>query len=207
MKKLISVFSLFLVFSCATVGPTGTYVEPFGKYSESYSYDVNASFDEAWSALIDYSSTAFFGIDNFEKESGLLTLSFGVEDPNQYLDCGTILVMNGGNVTFDGSYVDYARIYNSAEFTGLMNISVRDINENTANIRVNTRYIFTTTGQYYDPTLNIFRPTPAVIFSFDSGSSDTEGASTYIEGTGSLRTCMPTYKAEKAIIDFIKNYR
>ena len=113
----------------------------------------------------------------------------------------------GGNVTFDGSYVDYARIYNSAEFTGLMNISVREINENTSNIRVNTRYIFTTTGQYYDPTLNIFRPTPAVIFSFDSGSSDTEGASTYIEGTGSLRTCMPTYKAEKAIIDFIKNYR
>ena len=214
MKKLISVFSLFLVFSCATVGPTGTYVEPFGKYSESYSYDVNAGFDEAWSALIDYSSTAFFGIDNFEKDSVLLTLSFGVEDPNQYIDCGTILVMNGGNVTFDGSYVNYARTYNSAErihnsaeFSGLMNISVREIDENTSNIRVNTRYIFTTTAEYYDPTLNIFRPTPSVIFSFDSGSSDTEGASTYIEGTGSLRTCMPTYKAEKAIIDFIKNYR
>ena len=148
MKKLIATFSLFLLISCATVGPTGTYVEPFGKYSESYSYDVNAGFDEAWSALIDYPSTAFFGIDNFEKDSGLLTLSFGVEDPNQYLDCGTILVMNGGNVTFDGSYVNYARIYNSAEFSGLMNISVREIDENTSNIRVNTRYIFTTTGQY-----------------------------------------------------------
>ena len=36
----------------------------------------------------------FLDIDNFEKQSGLLTLSFSVEDPNQYLDCGTILVMN-----------------------------------------------------------------------------------------------------------------
>ena len=45
-------------------------------------------------------------------DSELQHCSFGVEDPNQYLDCGTILVMTGGNVTFDGTAdVDYAIAY------------------------------------------------------------------------------------------------
>ena len=86
------------------------------------------------------------------------------------------------------------------------------INENTSNIRGNTRYIFTTGGQYYDPIQDvpkeIFRSTLLItkdlVLFF---RSDTEGASTYIEWHWKFKTLYANLsKAEKAIIDFIKNY-
>ena len=202
MKKLTALLLTILISSCATVGPTGTYVAPLSEYDGVYDYDVTDNFDNTWRALIDFSSAAFFNIETYEKDSGLLTLNFGVENPNDYIDCGTITIMNQGKVIFDGTYVNYAMINLNPKFTGQMNISIRD-NNGTTNLRVNTRYIFQTAQSFYDVNLGIMRETAPVFYTFDSGGSSTQAIFNAVDGTIPFRTCKPTYLAEKAIIGFI----
>ena len=43
----------------------------------NYSVTVDKGFETTWDALMDYAVSTFFRVVNYEKESGLLTLSFG----------------------------------------------------------------------------------------------------------------------------------
>lgn len=52
--------------------------------SEDSTLTVNRGFEEAWTALIQYSAAIFFAIKNFEKDSGLLTLAFGSGNPIEF---------------------------------------------------------------------------------------------------------------------------
>jgi hypothetical protein len=72
------------LYGCAT----GTYTPPTTAQLPDYERTVDKSFDETWASLIDYSSGTFFGIDRFEKASGLLTLTFGSGEPTRFIDCG-----------------------------------------------------------------------------------------------------------------------
>ena len=49
---------------------------------------TNKNFDETWISVIDFVSDSFFKIENFEKDSGLLTLSFSSKDAEKFIDCG-----------------------------------------------------------------------------------------------------------------------
>ena len=78
MKKILNiVFVLTLINSCATINNI-TYIEPTRQdYSKSKNF--NHSGDKVWSALIDYATESFFSINTYEKDSGLMTLSFSSE--------------------------------------------------------------------------------------------------------------------------------
>ena len=70
--------------------------ENVGKYIPPNIYDsilknsviTNKNFDETWSSVIDFVNDSFFKIENREKDSGLLTLSFGSKEPENFIDCG-----------------------------------------------------------------------------------------------------------------------
>ena len=49
---------------------------------------TNKNFDETWTSVIDFVNDSFFKIENLEKDSGLLTLSFGSKEPENFIDCG-----------------------------------------------------------------------------------------------------------------------
>ncbi len=55
--------------ACSTVN----YVAPEQYEDVELSQVINSGFDDAWSSIIDYASASFFGIDTFEKSSGLIT--------------------------------------------------------------------------------------------------------------------------------------
>ena len=101
MKKLIA---LFILTSCATVQIDDiTYIAP-EKTEYSKTIKFNNSKDEVWNALIDYASESFFSINTYEKDSGLMTLSF-TSNPERFVNCGNWIV-NGT----DNNYVEFMRL-------------------------------------------------------------------------------------------------
>ena len=70
----------------------------------------NKNFDETWNSVLDFVNDSFFKIENLEKDSGLLTLSFGAKEAEKFIDCGDFeytLFFTGEE--FKGSYIDYAK--------------------------------------------------------------------------------------------------
>jgi len=195
----LSVLVLF-VSGCAT----GRYTPPT-KNSDSmkYTMTVHQGFDETWSAMIDYSASTFFSIENFEKDSGLLTLSFGASNLQEYIDCGEYEATLG-RAHYNGSYVGFLEKYYDAKLNGKMNILVKEVDPNNTMVRVNARYIFSYSSL---PNMTmVFEPGPST-WSFDSGSSTTVSVRKPVGGTSPDRTCAPTYKAEKAILRATENMK
>jgi len=182
MKHAIILLLTIFITSCTAIGPMRTYIPPTISEGNAYSATLNKTYDKAWEDLINYLSVSSFAIDNFEKDSGLVTLSFGAGRITEYVDCGT---MDGTN------YIDFLKLGNyRVSFTGKMNISLREIDEETSSLRVNARYILSDGFSTY---------------AFDSGSSDSENASNPANGTIAKRICAPTYLAEKTLIDYVES--
>ena len=94
--------------------------------ADSYRQVIDRPFNETWDAFIQHTASSFFGIDHFEKDSGLMTLSFGHNNPSEYVDGGQWIYkksnLYGKVVDFEGNYVDYLVLYHGGELTGKMNI-------------------------------------------------------------------------------------
>jgi hypothetical protein len=198
MKKISACIAALMITACANLGPslqTATYTPPDVSQTGRYSQSIDKSFDDTWTSVIDFVSTSSFSIDNFEKDSGLITLTFGASDPGRYIKCG-FFTTSGGNVgSFSGKYVEYINGVGNigSSLSGKMNISIRSLSENKTNVRVNARYIWTVGGQSQST------------FSFDTGNSSTIRISNQTSGTIPTRTCLPTYYAESSVIDFVKS--
>jgi len=192
MKRIIIASIIMLLPACA--GVKATYTKPAEANSPEYDRTVDASFDKTWNALIDYASSNFFSIDNYEKDSGLMTLSFGAGNPETYIDCGRwdaewTNPQNYQRQSFHGSYIRYIQQAVTTTFTGKMNITVREVTPEKTRVRVNARYILASAE--------------GNTWSFDSGSSSTVSVNNPTQGISAYRTCRPTYAAEKAILSAI----
>ena len=205
MKKSLLFFpslaSTLLLF-IAGCSMSAIYKPPTGNLDQmNYSKIINKGFDDTWDALINYSAGTFFGIENFEKESGLITLTFGASNPEDYITGGywKVDVVRGANsLHFEGDYVEYLRTYQSGELLGKMNIVVKDVDSTHSRVTVNAKYVFTAeqvleTGQRYSNT-----------WSFSSGSCDEVTPANRTPGTPPTRTLCPTYKAEKSVLEAIE---
>jgi hypothetical protein len=172
-KAAVTVFVLTLLAGCAS------YTPPAPKTSTDNRRVVDANYDTTWTALIDYVSSTSFSIDNFEKESGLLTLSFGSGNYAQFVDCGTWT--NGQ--PYIGRDLGF-------RLTGKMNMRVRSISAQETDVRISTRYILRDeSGNVYDFTTD----TPATVAVNDPA-----------RGTQATRTCQSSQVAEKTILTGIE---
>ena len=207
MKKIISslVMTIFL-WSCAVEKEKLT--ENVGKYVPPNIDDTNfknsvityKTFDETWTSIIDFVNDSFFKIENLDKDSGLLTLSFGSKEPENFIDCGDFeytLFFTGEE--FKGSYIDYVKSGLLAVLEAKMNINIQKIDNESTKISINTNYTFSTQHAlgYYDPKLN-------QTYSFVSGGYQTIDVINPISGSIPTRTCKSTNFAENAILNKIK---
>ena len=199
-NRLISsmlIIVMFTVIGCIS----GSYEPPTYKSSkEKYQTVINVPYDKVWSQLIQYTAQTFFAIDNYEKASGLITLSFGVSTPEKFITGGHWEYRDlrpAKQIDFSGDYVKFASMYNRGELSGRMNIVVTEMNKGKTKIRVNARYIFNT----------MVKSGRQLTWSFDTGGCDTIKLSNLVAtpGTGNYRTICPTYKAENTIIETIEN--
>lgn len=198
MRGRIHILFVIGLVAAITGCTTGSYTAPNTTEVKPFETVVNASYDTVWTALIDHASQNFFAIDNFEKDSGLLTLSFGSSTPSRFVDCGHWVV--SGMKTYNGLYVDYLNQY-GAVLSGKMNVTVRKLSEAKISVRTNARYILTRSGVSMPNTIYAtpFNDT----WTFDSGSSATIQVSNAAAGTAPYRTCKPTYVAEQSVINAV----
>lgn len=207
MKKVFIFFMVVLISSCTTSKPP-TYIQPPAPNSQlSNSVVIDKTYDEVWAALIETSSKSFFSIKNFEKDSGLLTLSFGSGQTEQYVTCGEI---DSPNRNYRGSFISAVSVGTSmvqsssllgamvqptvntpttgySGLDGAINLFVKRINDNSTQVAVNTRYIFTAKDVAYQEQQWVF-----------------DGTNTATKRVGDLMiTCRSTLKAENDIISNI----
>ena len=196
MKKLWSLAcaTALLLFSCSP--PVVKYSVPPPKLN-TFTLLIEQDYDTVWRALIDHVSQSSFAISNFEKDSGLITLTFSAS-PDTYVDCGDWNVQGNALVpAFQGSYVQWLEKHSSVSLSGKMNVSVYRMTEAVTRIRVNARYILTSTYMGGDtPITNTW--------TFDSGSSASVPVNNPTRGITPTRTCRPTYQAESDILEAVK---
>ena len=207
MKKFLSsLVLLILLSSCAVEKEKLT--ENLGKYvppniddtNFKNSIITNKNLEETWTSLINFVSDSFFKIENLDKDSGLLTLSFGSNEAENFIDCGDFeytLFFTGEE--FKGSYIDYAKSGLLAVLEAKMNINIRKIDNESTKITINANYTYSTQHAlgYYDPKLN-------QTYSFESGGYQTIDVINPIKGSIPTRTCKSTNFAENAIFNVIK---
>ena len=207
MKKILSSLAVTILLSSCTVKKekltenVGKYVPPnIDDTNFKNSVITNKSFDETWTSVINFVNDSFFKIENLEKDSGLLTLSFGSKEPKNFINCGDFeytLFFTGEE--FKGSYIDYAKSGLLAVLEAKMNINIRKIDNESTKVSINTNYTYSTQHAlgYYDPKLN-------QTYSFVSGGYQTIDVINPISGSIPTRTCKSTNFAENAIFNVIK---
>jgi predicted small lipoprotein YifL len=189
---LASLLALFLLSGCGVTTPT--YEPPEPTSADETSVVIDQNYDETWDELIQFTSQRFFAIDNYEKDSGLMTLSFSSE-PERFIDCGKI--DTDGPPSYEGAYVQWYNNRPQANLTldGRMNLTVQEVSESKTRVSVNTRYVVEAVSASTGAT--------AVSWSFNTGGSSTKTVPANNFGATDTRTCRPTHEAEQIIIDGI----
>jgi hypothetical protein len=175
VQRVACVTGLVVLGGCAVF----TYVPPAPLATIENARTIDASYDETWTALVNYVSGGFFGIKTFEKASGLLTLSFGGADPSKFVECGTWKTLGG-----ESRYVDRDEL--AFVLDGQMNLFVQSLGPRRTQVRVTTRYV------RRDNSRNVYE--------FTSNSSATIDVRDAAQGTIPTRTCRSTHAAEKQIL-------
>jgi len=209
MKRFLTIITLGLMLtSCAVPKPTYQYKKTANK--PKIQKTINKNFDSIWNKVIDYSSKSFFSIDNFEKDSGLITLNFS-GDPAGYIECGEFsyngFISNMTNVkNYSGTFQEFAKKYYGANLNGRMNILVKQVNQNETFVRANTRYVFSFNrpnprGSYYarDTQTWTFNGGQEVSNNLIFGAMDIS----FAVSEGINITCQSTYKLEKELLSIL----
>lgn len=188
--KLLIIITLILA---GCVGEKVIYIEPkFKNEKEKYTIELNESYDKVWSKLIQYSATTFFAIDNYEKDSGLITLSFGSSTPSKFIKGGHFQYQN-----FGGDYVTYlSRYANNTKLDGKMNIVVIKKGINKTLVKIHARYVFDSS----------FSQGKGNTWVFETGTCDTLISNSLFSSEKIYRTICPTHNAEEDIIRTLKDF-
>ena len=162
MKKLVltSLIFCFLVVGCAG---RFEYHPPTSLAPQKNSVEINRSKNEVWQIIVPALAKHFFVINNLDKESGIINISYS-GDPENYVDCGYIesYVKNArgertyyfpaasANQTYEimdmkqGGQLFF--INRKMHLEGRMNLIVEEIASNKTIVTANTKYVLTKSG-------------------------------------------------------------
>ena len=163
--KFIFILLIMTIFmnGCVKNGITNRdYIKPDIKQINN-STIIEKPFDKAWDNLVEQLSKSFFTINNIDKQSRIINISFYSNNPNDYISCGRfdintsrgkesrhynydlsenktiILEMGAERTYFEVDQVDTIK----ATIEGKINIYVAPIEKNKTKCSVNIRYILT----------------------------------------------------------------
>jgi hypothetical protein len=194
-KICLPILALTLV-GCATP-QEALYNPPNSVTDFSNSIVINKPFDDVWSSLIRYTTSEFFGIDNFEKDSGLITLSFSAKDIDKFITGGNFQVVEAGHIVFDGDYSTWVAQCCNPTLIGRINLLVSNLENQSTRLTVNARYVLT--GTFSTPASRIGSMPPDIrTWSFNTNGSDTQKIY-----SGS-RTFSPNHNLEKGILNSVE---
>jgi len=165
-------------------------------------HTLSVSYDETWSALINAVSSEFFELQNYEKDSGLLTLNFDPDAPADYFDCGQwTKSTTTGKGEFSGPYVSWLKFSEekkikkqpSGKFNANMkiNLRVQSVSNNQTRISINTLYKIAAVRSNID-------------FKFKATSQSTQQVAISPPNISSTRVCRSSYKLENELLNTIR---
>ena len=147
----------FAIVGCMSSPPKYTQPNHYDHYDTSVV--INKSMDNIWKTLVVNLGTSFFVINNMEKDSGFINLSYS-GDPCNYIDCGFIN-SKFKNLSGDQSanfpackssqqYVvsdgfNTAWLNRTMSLEGRINLTVIELDPNKTRVNVNVKYIVTRT--------------------------------------------------------------
>ena len=230
-RTLILFFPISLMAGCA--GQSAMYNLDYSLPEETAINNeivVSSDYDKTWSDLVGEMSKSFYVINNIDKESRLINLSFSINtNISDYVDCGisnktfSLAELNQrvSYKTADKSenYVSstrnsappnttYFKIFRSPSLEGRANVYVAPKGENTI-VSVNTRYIWDVTISYEEYMFMPLYGTHNLVrnkqrdpnLNVESVSFNTNSVGSNGEGI----TCVATGKFEQEILDIVSN--
>lgn len=207
-RRMLCVIAVAVLSGCA--GKVD-YTPPLGRGSGENSVSVKKSKDAVWKGLVAELGKKFFVINNIDKESGLINVSYS-GDPERYIDCGMV-TSYVKNLAGERTYVfpgararqqyetmtdTLYKINRELSLEGRMNIIVSDIDGKSTNVSANTKYIVTRKAQIYNPqgimvgNLN------------DTINFNTGGVASFPGTAQQTTTCQPTGQFEQDVIALAK---
>ncbi|TKF24667.1 hypothetical protein FCV43_00225 [Vibrio genomosp. F6] len=161
MKKIIFPVVVLSLSGCATSDLT--YTPPVQKKVEN-NILLEEDFDVVWNRLVKNLASDFFVINNIEKSSRIINVSFSTNNASQYVDCGTS-VRNFSNArgkhTYEYNPADSARYtftndnghaFNAvrgSKLSGRTNIYLAPTESGTE-LSVNTKYVVDINVKYFN---------------------------------------------------------
>ena len=145
--------------------------------------DMNAN--EAWLKVLPEIGKSFFVVNNIDRESGFINLSFS-GDPEKYVNCGIIssyvknlagertynfpaASKNEAYETFDNG--NLFEINRTMSLDGRINLVLQDLGNNKSMVTVNAKYIVTLGGWWKSTAGNAGTTDVSTNFNTNGGSS------------------------------------
>lgn len=227
----ILIYMLIILSGCATGTSRIDYTPPLPQTQEGNEIIIDEPFDIVWDRFVGRLAASFFVINNIDKESRLLNISFSNDNPEHYVDCGktsrqfsfqNLNRIYSYNVAEDSSfqstgnwgvYQNLTAVYSvnrETEVEGRINIYVAPINEIKTKISVNVRYILTVTTSGTAAGYNAFGtvqateniPESKTNITFNTGQIGRKKESS--GGQGIELQCRSLYTLEKELLDLVK---
>ena len=219
-----------IISGCATQGvSTRTYTDPQPTkiYNE---VTIPQPSSEVWDILVKHLSKSFYVINNIDKASRIINVSFSSSSPEQYIDCGrtyrTYTVGDKTDVydyqTAASSYYQmatpmqphpafsyYLKVRRETSLEGRSNIYVApsEKDPNITIITVNTRYIWTSKVKALDiqehSTGNIVRSTPMPEETISVMFNTNEPGQHRDIRTGETISCVSKGRLEREILNMV----
>ena len=218
-KKLFPVF-LFVCIPLAgcAVKTEVSYQRPqFYPVEESMVYD--AGLEKVWDTAVKSIGGSFFALDQVQKASRTMTLSFTAATPADFVDCGVLTYTNTGGmgddetVTIDGAahearyiYADGAsqprEVVRTTTLEGKADLVFSAEGKGKTRVTVKTRYTVGVVNKGYMPVVDgysegvmPFATNSSVVFS---------GGQTGLMHGGGLTQCVSTSALERKVLEDIR---
>ena len=195
----------FLVLFIIGCGGKVSYIQPSQSYKTKNSVTINKPKSQVWNNLIPSLGSSFFVINNIDKDSGFINISYS-GNPEKYIDCGIIDIYvknlrgerkyhfpaasayreyetmeNGNNLLF------YKRKMN---LEGRINIIVQEVSADSTLVTVNTKYVVT-------KDIIVSNPQGQSTHLNDKISFNTNGSASFLQAT---TTCYATGVLEREVL-------
>lgn len=181
MKRVLAILSVAALVGCA--GKVD-YIRPLTHVAQGHNSKLIKKPREAvWAASVPALGKQFFVINNLDKSSGLINLSY-TGDPEKYIDCGRITsyVKNAhGERTYDFAGAKAHQVYEIMDpgsglfffdrrmnLEGRVNLIFEEVDSFTTRVTATTRYVVTRT-QIVRSTAGGFPHNVTDTISFNSG--------------------------------------
>lgn len=231
MRKYLLLFLLLtLLPACAKQGTsTFHYDDPDATQVENQTV-VNKPFNQVWDGLVAELASSYFVINNIDKASRLINISFSTDHPENYIDCGeTTRVTTRGDVRreykydcaesydylLEGRGIDYFEetvfVKRKTSLEGRINVYLAPIDSKSTRVSVNVRYVFSIKQRTQTALRHMANP--AVVMQQNTDTSEDSCAfSTKVKFEDEINngdqyydfTCMTKGALENDILDIAK---